>query len=304
METSARPVLVATDLSGPADEALLQGHARAARTNCRLVVCCVVPNLVKDDPAVAPLNVQLASRTEPLRSQAAQTVVERVAAVTGRTADDFTLIVDDGVPASIIVHEAEALDAGLVVVGASGTTPSEDGLGHVAEAVIRHAHCPVLVARPHAATNRILVATDFSDPSLPAVEAAVRESRATGSALTILHSVELGTLLTTMASGPVGVPIVVTESLVLEARAHAEEKLGEALRSFEAQGETLVAEGAPDAAILDAAAERDADLVVIGTIGKSGLRRLLLGSVAESVVRGATCSVLVVRLHRERLLGS
>jgi nucleotide-binding universal stress UspA family protein len=62
-------------------------------------------------------------------------------------------------------------------------------------------------------------------------------------------------------------------------------------------GEILVTTGSAGTALIDVAKERKADLVVVGTIGRTGLRRALLGSVAETVARGAPCSVLVVRRH-------
>lgn len=59
--------------------------------------------------------------------------------------------------------------------------------------------------------------------------------------------------------------------------------------------ETLVVEGNPGEMILDVAEERNIDIIVIGTVGKTGVERFLLGSVAERVTRHAPCPVLVVR---------
>ncbi|MFN8515911.1 MAG: universal stress protein [Thermomicrobiales bacterium] len=60
--------------------------------------------------------------------------------------------------------------------------------------------------------------------------------------------------------------------------------------------ETLLREGAPASDIVAAAQEWQADLIVVGTHGRGGLGRLVLGSVAESVLRDAPCPVLVVRM--------
>jgi nucleotide-binding universal stress UspA family protein len=59
----------------------------------------------------------------------------------------------------------------------------------------------------------------------------------------------------------------------------------------------LVVEGDPARAILKSAAERDCDLIVMGSHGRSGLKRLLFGSVAERVIRKATCPMLIVKSH-------
>ena len=62
--------------------------------------------------------------------------------------------------------------------------------------------------------------------------------------------------------------------------------------------ETLVVEGNPAEEILIAAEERDIDIIVMGTLGRTGIQRLLLGSVAEKVIRHAPCPVFVVRLKQ------
>jgi nucleotide-binding universal stress UspA family protein len=76
----------------------------------------------------------------------------------------------------------------------------------------------------------------------------------------------------------------------------AKDKLHEAFTQFGADGETLVVEGNAARAIVHAAETHQAELVCIGTHGRTGLKRLLLGSTAEVVVKAAPCSVLVVRL--------
>jgi nucleotide-binding universal stress UspA family protein len=65
-------------------------------------------------------------------------------------------------------------------------------------------------------------------------------------------------------------------------------------------GEARVLDGAPAATIVATAEELGAELIVVGTHGHTGLARLALGSVAESVLRNATCSVLAVRLDGSR----
>jgi universal stress protein A len=81
-------------------------------------------------------------------------------------------------------------------------------------------------------------------------------------------------------------------------RHQVDERLQAALTHAAVAGERVVVDGPAAQAILQAATDRHADLVVMGTIGRTGLKRALLGSVAEAVVRHAPCSVLVVRLTR------
>jgi nucleotide-binding universal stress UspA family protein len=73
--------------------------------------------------------------------------------------------------------------------------------------------------------------------------------------------------------------------------------LEESLKLLDITADTMVPQGPAGTALIEIASERKADLIVVGTVGRTGLRRALLGSVAESVARGAPCSVLVVRLH-------
>jgi len=76
----------------------------------------------------------------------------------------------------------------------------------------------------------------------------------------------------------------------------AEGRLRDALTRFAIDGEAIVKSGPAAQTIVDLAASAPAELVVVGTHGRTGLSRLTLGSTAELVIRSATCSVLVVRL--------
>jgi nucleotide-binding universal stress UspA family protein len=73
-------------------------------------------------------------------------------------------------------------------------------------------------------------------------------------------------------------------------------RLREALTRYGIDGEAIVKAGAAAQTIVDLAASAPAELVVVGTHGRTGLSRLTLGSTAEAVTRAAPCSVLVVRL--------
>jgi nucleotide-binding universal stress UspA family protein len=76
-------------------------------------------------------------------------------------------------------------------------------------------------------------------------------------------------------------------------------KIGDAVRASGLTVETAVRRGDPRSVILDEAKEWDADLIVVGSHGYTGIKRLLLGSVAQSVVSHAPCSVEVVRQKAE-----
>ena len=79
----------------------------------------------------------------------------------------------------------------------------------------------------------------------------------------------------------------------------AQERLEEALKQAHVTADALVTVGSAGTAIIEVASEEKAQLIVVGTVGRTGLRRALLGSVAEAVAKGAPCSVLVVRTDRD-----
>jgi len=284
--------LAATDLSSHSDGALRQAHLRALADGSQLAVCHVVPTLVGVNMLFPQRAVQQGDAQLALRTQAEDLLFEQVSRVTGRGAHELVSIVAEGVPYAAIVEEAERAGAELVVLGDSGE-------GDLAERVVRYAHCPVLIVRSEAEVLHIMVATDLSDPSLPALGATAREAARTGARVTALHCLEMPLALVGPEHG-LAVARAVPPQLAAEVRAHAEQHLSQALRDAGLAAEQRVVEGSPASAIVRAAEDGAADLVVIGTRGRTGLTRVVLGSVAESVVRNASCSVLAVRLAATR----
>lgn len=291
-----RVVFAATDLSAPADAALRAAHERALHAGAKLVVCHVVPSLVRVNALFPERSAEQASAQVELAERVFEALVERTAAVTGRDPSEFAALVDDGTPYARISELAEEHGAELIVIGDRGATGlTRMLLGSVAERVVRYAHCPVLIARSAVKGGKILVASDLSDPSLPAVSAAAAEARRTGAELTALHCVEPVAVVIGSEYGMSLAPTAGPGPTKL-ARERAQVRLEQALRENECRGEIQIVEGVPAAAILAVAEELQADLIVLGTRGRTGLKRVLLGSVAEAVARHAAASVLVVRL--------
>ena len=144
--------------------------------------------------------------------------------------------------------------------------------------------------------NRILVPIDFSSPSARALEVAIDFAKLFGAALSIVHVEQP---LTVPASVPYMPPLSGLEGVTAAARAACAEQLSEAAQQARAAGvsnvDTELLEGIAWCEIVDRAKRGAHDLVVIGTHGRSGVQRVLLGSVAERVVRKAPCAVLTVR---------
>jgi nucleotide-binding universal stress UspA family protein len=291
-----RKIFVAIDFSAGSDEALRQAHDRAAPGG-KLAVCHVVPNELRSN-LLFPHITRIAALKVPLDlKRVAESVSARVGEVTGRTQTEFDLIVDDGTPYAAIVTNAEKWGADLIAVGSRGTTAAGSHFGSVANKVIRYAHCPVLIARQSEGVGGIVAGTDFSDPALPALKAAADEARRTGEQLTIVHSLDVWSALSYPAMAFGGAPINLSVEQVHELESAVNERLNDALKGLGIRGQTRVTQGPAGNALIDISSLLKARLIVVGTIGRTGLRQALLGSVAETVAIGAPCSVLIVRLY-------
>ena len=278
-------VVVGTDLSSSAGEALTQAAAWAKRRNAGLVVVHVAPDEIfraLETPQV----------TDALRA--------RVDAVIGGLGLSIEVVLQAGTPHSALVHAADERGAELIVVGPSGeSSGSHPRFGGTAERVVRYAHCPVLVARASSpsisATGPVLATTDFSSESEHGIDAAAREAEARGVPLWLVHAVYEPTSTLSLL-GPLAIYAPELPDVDrAELRDVARQTLRTLLEANHAQGEIAVLDGPPASAVAEHATKIGASLVVVATRGRTGLSRIVLGSVAETIVRDAPCAVLAVR---------
>jgi nucleotide-binding universal stress UspA family protein len=139
--------------------------------------------------------------------------------------------------------------------------------------------------------QRILVPYDFGEPAQCALAYALVLADKLGARVTILHAYEIPAY---------GFPDAITDAFRMapEIERHAAEalrKVAERARGSSGEIDTIVRSGATWAQILEVAKSLPADLIVMGTHGRTTLPRMLLGSVAEKVLRSARCPVLTVR---------
>lgn len=143
--------------------------------------------------------------------------------------------------------------------------------------------------------DKIVVGTDFSEQSRTPVDHAASIARRCGAEIVLVHATTMPAVDVAEIIGPVqDVPDERLERAYAEERAQLE-ALCDQLRRDGVKASPLMVNELPDEAIVKAAEQTGADLIVLGTHGRTGLRRVLLGSTAEKVVRCASTAVLVVR---------
>jgi nucleotide-binding universal stress UspA family protein len=207
-----------------------------------------------------------------------------------------------GGPVLQILEEAAAVRADLIVMGTHGLSGFERlMLGSVAERVLRKAPCPVLtVPRSVSATDpdrplvfkKIICPIDFSEGSIEGLKYALSLAQENDACLTLLHVLERS------EAEPAGdTPFSVPESLQYLA-GFASDRLTAVVPPAAAQWcrlEKMVLAGKPYREILRLAGERNADLIVMGVLGRNAVDLALFGSTTQHVVRSARCPVLTTR---------
>ena len=211
-----------------------------------------------------------------------------------------------GRPADELLVLAEEMRAGLLVVGSRRLGGlKRTFLGSVSDPVVRNAHCPVLVVRgtnardPVFSFGRMLVVIDGSEKAELALRTAVDLARETGSEL---HVVTVGRSHRPNRKIPeYGRQL---EESLLGMQGEDQAVLDRQVNGA-AEAESIFAEthlrvgGRPDEEIVALSEELEVDLIVLGSRGLGGVRRALMGSVSDSVVRNARCPVLVARQAKE-----
>jgi nucleotide-binding universal stress UspA family protein len=245
-----------------------------------------------------PADVQ---RLESDLEQNGESILESAAGVLAPAGVDAERRIVRGRPGTAIVDEAVEWSADLVVVGSRGHGAIGSMLlGSVSAEVVDHAPCPVLVAR-RPSLSRVVLGHDGSEFAQTAEEV-IR-------AWPIFRDspVEVVSVAHIPAPWHTGLaPTIYAEALdayadsASAAAAEHTRIAQESARRLEESGLSATAttvDGEPAATLVRVADEHAADLIVVGTHGRTGIVRALLGSVARNVMQHATCSVLVVRTN-------
>ncbi|MCC2642872.1 MAG: putative Universal stress protein [Nitrospira sp.] len=275
------PILLPTDFQEPARRAFAYAVKLANVLGARLHILHVIKAL-SPSPGVSFHSRYL----NPLKTSAMLELgrLSRLAKEAGIHTEPHLLF---GEPSDSILGSTARFHAGLVVMGTHGRTGWDRlRLGSTTEAVVRKARCPVLTlqevvardsVRRHATAklDRFLVATDFSSCADAALRYVSRLAPGLKAKVCVLHAAGEGTRERALR-----------------------QKLNAAIERLQRAGieaESLAIPGDPVEIILKQAAEWQADMIAVGSQGRRGLSRLLLGSVAEALLRRSGCPVLIVK---------
>ena len=286
-------VLVPTDFSEESLKALGYATALVSKFGAKLHIVHVSEVDFAIPGAAQPGRYPQLSDTEVKKQLEARTGEITDAAIHGRTGRAFDQI----------CRFAREINADLIVMSTHGRTGLKRlFLGSNAERVVQHSPSPVLVVRQNEREfvtdgkepliQRILVPTDFSESSIEALEYAVEFGRQFGARLVLFHSFIVPEIITTDLYGPYN-PRLTPEL----ARSAAEDQMREFVKGFDFGGidfETQIVTGLAAEEIRDYAEKEKMDLIITSTHGRTGLMHVLIGSVAEHIVRYAHSPVLVV----------
>jgi nucleotide-binding universal stress UspA family protein len=284
-------ILVGTEGSQAADNAVSTALrlARAADAEIRAVHA-------RETPEGARRRSAAGRQVAHQRERAGERVLEAVTERAGKVDVPATTVIDDRPPAELLLAQAREWGADLLAIGAQGESGFERAIrGSVADQLIRGSPVPVLTVHQPPSTDpldpieRLVVPSDGSSAALSAAPVARALAQATGARLDLVFAVppriEGGELL-----GPTDDIEQAAAKLADDALAPLERRY----RGTEIERERRVRHDAPHRAIVHHADERDADMIVMSTRGHGSLERVLLGSVADKVLRTSNVPVVTV----------
>ncbi|HEV8357603.1 MAG TPA: universal stress protein [Gemmatimonadales bacterium] len=299
-----RTILVPLDGSRFAEAALPLATALAKSARGRLHL------LLAHQPVAAMVGMgDVVVASDGLDEELRQRELNYLAEVSGRLGQigggSVAFSVVDGPAGRMVLEEAAGLGANLIVIATHGRGAiGRLWLGSVADHVVRHATVPVLLVHPdrpggtwlERPIRGVLVPLDLSAEAEGIVPTVATLVAVTQAHVTLLHVVE-PFYYTVDPALPYPVPqdATITELRCAEAQRRLD-RTADRLRERGVAVSTRVTVGASGAAgILDLLERKPFDLVAMTTHGAGGIKRLLLGSVADKVIRGAAKPVLVLR---------
>lgn len=279
-----QPVVVGIDGSEQSGTALRWAAAYAARYTAPLQLVYVIDVPMEYGPGVTGPLFDYAALRERAESVVAAAKTE-AATLTGT---EITTVIGEG--SAVLELRTRSESARLVVVGSRGFGAFRRTLlGSVSTSLARNAACPVAVIPEHefAVDGPVVVGVDGSACSVAAVAAAFDEAARRDTRLVAVHTWSEFYRYDSRATMQAEAEAVLSESLA-----------GYAEKYPEVRVDRLVVQDRPAHAIL--AAAETAQLVVVGSRGRGGFLGMALGSVAQAVLHGADCPLIVIRSAEQR----
>ena len=287
-------IIVGVDGSEPSFEALRWAvhEARRRDADISIVSCYSVPAYGGFGGGVYPSSVDVDTMKD-----AAAAVVGRAVEAVGEIdpkvdVDAFTLLASP-----VLGVTDSAVDGDEIVVGATGHSGLVAGLlGSVAAGVTHRAHVPVIVVPAKSpveigdSMKKIVVGVDGSPEALLALDWAYREAQLSGAELTVVHAWIYPYPVSDASPRELRKPMEFDAQNELQASL---DSLGARLTGGSVAVHSKLCDDTPVEALL--AECEDADLLVVGSRGRGGIRSRLLGSVSHTLVQHAMCPVVVVR---------
>jgi nucleotide-binding universal stress UspA family protein len=279
-----RKILVAIDGSESSKNALHQAFKLANEEKCWITVTSVVPPYEGEIEILGVKDIRAALR-KPCEDALAE--VEAIAKTERML---VKTVCEEGEVYERIVDLADSENCDVIVMGRRGLRRIERTLiGSVTARVIGHTQRDVLVV-PNGTTvgwKTIVLATDGSKYSTTATERAIAFAKSYGGELKVISVVDVPSEFYAEAPQAVEALVRKAKGFVADVKKQAE--------SAGVRAETFVGEAEAYQAINNLAQEQKANMIVLGSHGRTGLRRLLMGSVTEAVIGHAPCPVLVVK---------
>jgi nucleotide-binding universal stress UspA family protein len=283
-------LLVATDGSEFSEDAIREALALSRRCSSKLFAISVIET-----------NAELAAMAPALlekNEKAARARLEAVAVRARKDGVDCETIVREGEDLyQYIVDEAVKNKITMIVMGRRGRKGlNRLVMGSTTARVIGHAPCSVLVVPPAAKVEfrSVVVATDGSKYSAAAVSEAIGIAKRNGSKLTAVAVVPAEMAMPTDADFAALQRDKLADQEMQSAEKNAK-AVKEAAQKEGVAAQAFVLSGKPADAIIECAKDANADLITVGSHGRTGLDKLLMGSVTERVIVLSPCAVLVVK---------
>ncbi|HET6424001.1 MAG TPA: universal stress protein [Planctomycetaceae bacterium] len=288
---------IASDTLGPdAQAALLQAKELARTTGAKLTLCAV---LEISEQAFHLLEIDRAHATKTVEDEARQ-ALERLAGELTLAGSLVTTVIRFGEAWEQLILEAQSGPHELVLVGTNARTEAARMLfGSTSRKLARLCPVPVWIAKSGEIRDvrEIAVATDFSETAFAATQAAVGVAQNLQAKLFVVHALEFPFESYMRTAGVSAEEIqAARQKLTGEARERLQQELMRTdARALPHGFKMEVVEGNPDHAIPEFVANNEVDLLVIGTVGRSGLSGLLLGNTAERILSHLHASLLVIK---------